>query len=280
VFFPPGFSGTQGKFSGSHTDYRVNLDYRWTDELMTYASVSTGFKGGGTNPRPFIAGQIQPFNTEELTAYEVGFKSDWLDHSLRVNVAAFYNDYKDIQVILLSCPQFGGPPGTPCAAPVNGGHAKIYGGELEVFYHLGGFDFNGSYSHQHFEYTEVNPATGITLGDVAPGFQEEKWSLGAQYQWRVSDSGSIIPRLDWSYSGGYFTNANNDADSWLPGYHLLNGRITYSNDVHKWDVALVGYNLDNALWYTQVFDLTALSGAKYGLPSEPRTISVEFKKKF
>jgi iron complex outermembrane recepter protein len=281
VFFPPGFSGTTGKFSGSHTDYRVNLDYRWTDELMTYASISTGFKGGGTNPRPFVASQIVPFNTEELTAYEVGIKSDWFDHSLRVNVAAFYNDYKNIQVVLLSCPQFsGGNPNIPCAAPVNGGHADIYGGELEVNYHIGGLSLDGSYSHQHFEYKSVDPATGIALGDVAPGFQEEKWSLGAQYQWRVSDSGSIIPRLDWSYSGGYFTNANNDPNSWLPGYHLLNGRITYSNDPHKWDVALVGYNLNNTLWYTQVFDLTGLSGAKYGLPSQPRTISLEFKKKF
>jgi iron complex outermembrane recepter protein len=280
-FFPPGFSGSTSSFTGSHTDYRVNLDYRWTDDLMTYASISTGFKGGGSNPRPFVASQAVPFDTEELTAYEVGFKSDWLDHSLRVNVAVFYNDYKDIQVILLSCPQLsGGNPFIPCAAPVNGGHAKIYGGELEANYHLGGFSLDGSYSHQHFEYTEVNPATGISLSDVAPGFQEEKWSLGAQYQWRVSGSGSIIPRLDWSYSGGYFTNANNDPDSWLPGYHLLNGRITYSNDPHKWDVALVGYNLNNSLWYTQVFDLTGLSGAKYGLPSEPRTISVEFKKKF
>jgi iron complex outermembrane recepter protein len=281
VFFPPGFSGTTGHFSGNHTDYLVNLNYRWNDELMTYASISTGFKGGGTNPRPFVASQIQPFGTEELTAYEVGFKSDWFDHTLRVNVAAFYNDYKDIQVVLLSCPQYsGGNAAIPCAAPVNGGQADIYGGELEINYHLGGLSLDGSYSHQKFEYKSVNAATGISLNDIAPGFQEEKWSMGAQYQWRMSDSASITPRLDWSFSGGYFTNANNDPNSWLPGYHLLNGRITYANDPGKWDVALVGYNLDNSLWYTQIFDLTGLSGAKYGIPSEPRTISVEFKKRF
>ncbi|HEY2676922.1 MAG TPA: TonB-dependent receptor [Steroidobacteraceae bacterium] len=281
VFFPPPFeNGDSSTFSGNHTDYRVNLDYRWTDELMTYASISTGFKGGGSNPRPFIVGQIQPFKTEELTAYEVGFKSDWFDHTLRVNVAAFYNDYQDIQVVLLSCPQFGGPVGTPCAATVNGGHADIYGGELEINYHVGGLSLDGSYSHQHFEYKSVNAATGISLTDIAPGFQEEKWSLGGQYEWRLPNQASITPRLDWSFSGGYFTNANNDPNSWLPGYHLLNGRLTYKSDPGKWDVSLVGYNLNNSLWYTQIFDLTALSGAKYGIPSEPRTISVEFKKRF
>ena len=132
IFFPPGFSGFKGAYSGAKTDYRVNLDYRWTPELMTYASVSTGFKGGGTNPRPFVPTQVQPFGAETLTAYEVGAKSDWFDHSLRVNVAGFYSKYKDIQLVLLTCPQYsGGSTTTPCAAPVNGGNANIYGAELE-----------------------------------------------------------------------------------------------------------------------------------------------------
>ncbi len=49
VFFPPPFeNGEVGSYSGSHVDYRANLDYHWTPDLMTYASVSTGFKGGGT----------------------------------------------------------------------------------------------------------------------------------------------------------------------------------------------------------------------------------------
>ncbi len=280
VFFPPGFSGTVGRYSGDRTDYRADIDYHWNPEVMTYAMVSTGFKGGGTNPRPFIASQIVPFQSETLTNYEVGTKSDWFDHSLRVNVASFYDKYKNIQVVLLSCPQFGGPPGEPCAAPVNGGDANIYGAELELHYTFQGFSLDGSYSHQHFEYTSVNPATGISLGDSEPGFQQSGWSLGAQYEWRLPNAASITPRLDWSYSSGYFTNANNDADSYLPGYHLLNGRITYKPDTGKWDVSLVGYNLANKVWYSQVFDLTATEGSVYGIPSMPRTLSIEFKKKF
>jgi iron complex outermembrane recepter protein len=282
VFFPPGFSGTEGSFSGSKVDYQAVLSYRWTPDFKTYASVSTGFKGGGTNPRPFVATQIVPFADETLTAYEVGAKSDWFDHTLRVNVAAFYSKYKNIQLVLLSCPQFNPPtaPNTPCAAPVNGGDANIYGGELEIDYVFQGFSLNASYGHQHFEYTEVNPATGITLGDSEPGFQPSNWSLGAQYEWHLPNAASITPRLDYGFSSGYFTNANNDPNSYLSGYHLLNGRITYKPDAGKWDVAVVGYNLTNGLWYTQVFDLTATEGSKYGIPSRPRTVSIEFRKKF
>ena len=132
------------------------------------------------------------------------------------------------------CPQFGGPAGEPCAAPINGGNSNIYGGELELNYNIGGFSLDGSYSHQHFEFTYVDPNTGITLGDLYPGFQDSKWSLGAQYQLRLPNAASITPRLDYSYSSGYFTNANNDPESWLPGYHLLNGRVTYKPDDGNW----------------------------------------------
>jgi iron complex outermembrane recepter protein len=282
IFFPPGFSGTTGSFEGSKVDWRVNLDYRWTPELMTYAMVSTGFKGGGTNPRPFVATQIVPFGDETLTNYEIGAKTDWFDHTLRVNVAAFYDKYKEIQLVLLSCPQFNPPtaPNTPCAAPINGGNANIYGGELEIDYVSHGFSFDGSYGHQHFEYTEVNPNTGISLGDSEPGFSPSNWSLGAQYEWHLPNGASITPRWDYSYSSGYFTNANNDPNSYLPGYHLLNSRITYKPQSGKWEISAVGYNVTNNLWYTQVFDLTGTEGTKYGIPSMPRTFSVEFKKKF
>ena len=281
VFFAPGFTGTVGEYSGSKVDYRANVDYRWNEALLTYVSVSTGFKGGGTNPRPFIASQVQPFGPETLTAYEIGAKSDWLDHSLRVNVSAFYNKYKDIQVTLLSCPDYsGGNAGFPCAAPVNGGNADIYGAELEVTYRLQGLSLEGSYSHQHFQYKSVNPASGIPLGSTGQGFQPSKWSVAAQYEVHLPNTATLTPRLDYVFSSGYFTNANNDGNSFLPGYHLLNGRLTYRPDGGKWEAAVVGSNLTDKLWYAQIFDLFASQGQVYGIPSAPRTVWAEFKKKF
>jgi len=282
VFFPPGFSGTTGKYSGSKVDWRANLDYHWTDSLMTYISASTGFKGGGTNPRPFVATQIVPFGIETLTAYELGAKSEWFDHSLRANVSVFFDKYNQIQETLLSCPQFNPPsaPDTPCAAPVNGGDADIYGAELELAYHLGGLSVDGSYSHQQFEFKSVNASTGILIGNSVPGFQSNKWSVGAQYEQRLPNAATVTPRLDFIYAAGYYTNASNDPQSYLAGYHMMNGRITYKPDGAKWDVAVAGTNLLDKLWYTQKFDLSATEGQVYGIPAAPRTIWIEAKKKF
>ncbi len=281
IFFPPGFSGSVGRFSGSRTDYRANVDYRWNEELMTYVNVSTGFKGGGINPRPFIASQVQPFGPETLTAYELGAKSDWFNHHLRANVSGYYNKYKDIQVTLLSCPQYsGGSTLEPCAAPVNGGNADIYGAELEVGYHYGGLDLEGTLSKQHFEYKSINPASGIPLGAPGPNFQPLKWSLGAQYEAGLPNGGSVTPRLDFIYASGFYTNAVADPQSYVNGYHELNARITYRPASNGWELSVVGSNLTDKLWYTTNFDLYASLGSVYGIPSAPRTVWGEFKKKF
>ena len=281
VFFAPGFSGTTATYEGSKVDYRVNLDYRWNDEIMTYASVSTGFKGGGVNPRPFEPSQVEKFAPEDLTSYELGAKTDFLDRSLRVNISAFYEKYHDIQVTLLSCPEFsGGNAAEPCAAPTNGGDANIYGAELEASYHLGGFSVDSSLSKQHFEYTSVVAAAGIPLDAQGQDFQPLKWSLGAQYEIPVWAGATLTPRLDFTFASGFYTNANNDANSYVNGHQELNGRLTYKPATGNWELSVLGTNLTDKLWYTSVFDLSATQGQVYGLPAAPRSIEVQFKKSF
>jgi iron complex outermembrane receptor protein len=137
-----------------------------------------------------------------------------------------------------------------------------------------------SASHQHFEYTSIVAASGIPIGAPEPGFQPLKWSLGVQYDAKMPNGGTITPRMDLIYSSGYQTTAVPDAHSYLPGYHELNGRIAYRPQSDKWDVSVVGANLTGKLWYTQIFDLSGQSGADYGIPSAPRTVWAEFKKKF
>ena len=71
---------------------------------MTYAQVSTGYKGGGVSPRPYFPSQAIPYSPETLTAYEAGVKSQWLDRRLSLNLAGFINKYKDFQATILRRP--------------------------------------------------------------------------------------------------------------------------------------------------------------------------------
>jgi iron complex outermembrane receptor protein len=71
-----GLNGYVGRYAANRFDHRGDLAYRSTDDLMGYVQVSTGFKGGGVDPRPFnVAQASSPFHPESLTTYELGRSS-------------------------------------------------------------------------------------------------------------------------------------------------------------------------------------------------------------
>jgi iron complex outermembrane receptor protein len=274
-------NGAVGHYEGSKVDYRVNVDYRWNPQLMTYAGVSTGFKGGGSNPRPFFATQVQPFEKETLTAYEIGAKTDLFDRRLRLNLSTFINKYKDIQLTRLTCPEFS-PPGLGflCALPTNGGDADVKGAELETDLRFGGLQIDASASLLDFKYTRTRPDVGIPAGAIAPGTIEHKYSFGVQYAFALGSGGSITPRFDWSYQSGYNTNAVATPDNRVAGYQLANARVTWQSPEDKWEAALALTNAFDKLYYLSVFDLLASSGAKYATPDNPREWSISVKRRF
>ena len=75
---------------------RFVLDYRWNEDLLTYVSVSKGFKSGGFDVS-FNEADI-PFDEESVWAYEVGVKSDFAQGRAVLNAAAYFNDYEGFQV--------------------------------------------------------------------------------------------------------------------------------------------------------------------------------------
>jgi iron complex outermembrane receptor protein len=279
--------GVTGVYDGDRIDWRANLQYRFSDELMAYAQVSTGFKGGGINPRPFNPAQVQPFGPETLTAYELGFKSDLFGRLLRLNGAAYYSDYKGIQLTLLSCPQFGGPG--PCALPQNAGDAEIKGFELEATIDPGnGLLIDAAMSYLDFDYTEINPQAGgptapagVQIGMVPPYTPEWKWAAGIQYEFDLGNSGSITPRVDANYQSHLFSNAVNGPRNRIEGYTLANARLTWRNEGEDLEVALEVTNLFDEYYLLTSFDLTgAGAGFVAGQPGRPREWAVTVKKDF
>jgi len=297
-----GFTGT---YQGDRIDYRIAVDYRVSDQFLVYANVATGFKGGGISPRPFNAAQVQPFGPEELISYEIGVKTDLFDDRLRLNIAGFYNDFKDAQLTLLSCPQFGGPG--PCALPQNAGDATVTGIEVELFAEpVDNLDINASFSAIDFDYDCVNiqvvrplnagednicstdPAIVDVLSAPPRGVADLQWSFGIQYMAEMGSSGSITPRVDVIHQSSLNAQATVPAAGspsaqfgQIPSYTLANGRITWRNEDEDLSISLEVTNIFDKYYFTNVFDLVgAGAGVISGTIGRPREWAVSVKKTF
>jgi iron complex outermembrane receptor protein len=193
---PGALTGAVASYKGSRWDWWASIDYRISPEVLVYANASTGFKGGGANPRPFNAGQLISFNPERLTAYEIGLKSDLLDRKLRINVSAFINKYKDIILPVSVCPTVNPAQATPCAARVNGGDADVKGFELETTFNpTKELSIDGSISYLKYDQKFLSAAAlgaGALLSDPQAS-PEWKWSIGAQYDIALGKMGSLTP---------------------------------------------------------------------------------------
>ena len=291
-------NGTTSTYSGERVDYRANIQYALSDNVMAYGQFSTGFKGGGVNPRPFFIQQALSFGPETLQAYELGLKTDLFDRRLRFNVAAFLSKYKDIQLSLGNCTAITGAGfGAPCALPVNAGDADIKGIEVEATLRpVDGLTIDGAVSYIDFEYKKFGTYTfgtstvavggptnlnGPQFGDYAPYTPEWKWSFGLQYEMDLGSAGSLTPRLDASYQSKIYTVSANRETNMIKAYGTANARLTWRNADEDLDVSVEVTNLRNDYYLLTIYDQT-VGGQGYstGQPGRPREWAVSVKKKF
>jgi iron complex outermembrane receptor protein len=281
-------NGLPDHFEDTRVDWRVGVDYNFSDNLMSYVQTSTGYKGGGVNPRPFFPEQRASFAPETLTAYELGFKSTLLDRRMRLNGAVFFNDYEDIQLTLNACETpFGPLPAAPCAKPANVGSAEVKGAELEIeFYPVEGLSLDASASYLDFEYTEIRSgalsgsSTRSPLEMVTPYTPEWKASAGISYQFPATAIGRFGARLDANYQSSVYTNATNDFTNLIDSYTLTNARLSWMGQEDLWEAALEVTNLTDELYYLTIFDQRTSVGQVTGQPGFPRMYGLTLKRRF
>ena len=260
--------------SFENVSFRVGGEYRVSDDLFVYGNVSTGFKAGG-----FTGRTVQPlpeaaeFDEETLTQYEAGFKSDFWNGKARLNAAAFFSEYDDIQIVV----QEGITPIT-----VNAAAAEIKGFEAEAQFQVTeSFFLSGTAGYTDAQYTDVDLSstnalsTGITEDNKFANIPEFKSSITGEYTIPV-ESGELRLRGDWTYTSEIFNNAENTAVLREPGLHLFNAGLTYSDDGGNWDIIAAVRNLTNEIYLVSGFDQPGVGFAE-GTFARPREVSFTFK---
>lgn len=269
-------------YSDDRFDWRAGVSYKFSDDLMVYLQASTGYKGGGVNPRPFYPQQILSFKPEELTTYEIGAKFDLLGDRVRVNTAVFSNSYDDIILNLSNCAaQAGGATvGTPCALPANVGSADVLGAEIELNLRLGGgFSVDATASVMDFEYKDTGVSTGVTTDMITPMTPENKYSLGLMWEGDVA-GGTLLLRGDAAFQSEVHSAAINLPYTRVPSYTVMNARATWRDSGNTWETSLEVNNVLDKIYFFGNADGSTASGTTSYTPAMPRNWAVTFKRNF
>ena len=158
---------------------------------------------------------------ETLDSYEIGFKSTF-GGNLRLNAAIFWNDYTAIQL-----PTNGLRLGASGSADaMRQPEQRRRCGSLwrrdrsRVAYHGCVRRSMPRTAYLDFEYQAIDPgATAVTLGMITPYTPEDKWSLGAQYEFALGSGGTFTPRIDVSYQGEVYSFAVNAPTNFIDRLH-------------------------------------------------------------
>jgi iron complex outermembrane recepter protein len=273
-------NGVAATYNANRWDWRADLSYRFTPQVMVYGQYSTGFKGGGVDPRPFYVQQAVQFNPETLSTYELGLKSTWFQDHLMANLDGYFSQYRDVQLVLGLCGGVAGIPvafGAPCALPYNAGSAHQKGVEFETRMRFGGFEADANMSYLDFKYVSLNPATGVTLDMVTPW--TPKWQAGGGVQYTVSTpAGALTARVDANTRSQVYTAAVNGPYNHIGGYSFFNAHLTWDPPKGNWEVSLQALNFTEKRYWVNVFDLAMLGGASVGgVPSAPMELDLEVK---
>ena len=261
-----------GAFSG-----RLGLEYRWNDDLMSYASVANGFKSGGIFGDATKIGTFLSWDPEYLTTYEVGLRSELLDRRLQLNATLFYSDYKDTQFTV----QRVAPNGTAARLVDNAAASRIQGFELEaVLRPVRNLTFRGGLGYTDAKYTKFDPTIGINKDTKFASTPKWVATIGGQYVLPVGGVGDLIANVDYAYKSKIHYDAYNSPFLVQGGYGLLNARLSLELDEGRWSLSAFGTNLTNKKYINSGTDAYAVLGIVAVQYERPREWGISVKRSF
>ena len=244
--------------------FKLNTSYRFSDDVLAYATVSEGYRIGGSNdvppcPDPLPPQQIvcalpneQEFSPDETLNYEAGIHSTWLDGQLTLNGAVYYIDWTDPQ--LLSATENGLQP-----ISKNGEGAESTGFEVSMSWLIDEhWSVRGSYGYSKAELNDTTtnlietynpPGFQSTIsyidgedGDRLPGSPEHQGSLFVAYE--TPFMGGYLLELNYGIAGNSDVYTRVDKKGFgeaLDGYVLHNASVVLRTDT--WSATLFAHNL-------------------------------------
>ncbi len=237
--------------------WKLGVNYQLTPANLLYASVSTGFKGGGFNDFSPTTGTVAPYGPESLTAYEIGYKGQLLP-KLTVSSAIYFYDYTADQInSLVLFPTAAGVDGVLYTqlAPV-----KIYGWDNEARYQVDKDTvLSGALAYNHTRIQDLKAGQFEALtgayGDF-DGYQlsnTPQWTgnLALTRKFELSNGSQIRARIASKYSDSYLESSYASVVTFKqPAFTRTDASLTYATPGDALTVQLFVENLENKVQRT------------------------------
>lgn len=230
---------TNPQYEDENVSWRAVVEYMPSEAMMVYASYSTGYKAGGFGgTRPITpANSFNTYEPEELSAYEIGLRSDLLDDTLRFNATYFYSTYDALQLSVLE-------PATFQFGIINA-DAVVQGLELESTWRPADWVLlSGNVGMNEFEYDEgsrVEPAVGVPYDQLdGKQFPDLSARLNAAF-FQDTGYGEFSFGGSATYSSEFFRNVANSESITSPSVTTIDLFAALENG--DWRLQLEGQNV-------------------------------------
>jgi iron complex outermembrane receptor protein len=258
---------------------RFAVDYQASPQVLLYATASRGFKSAAFDGR--LNGVADVYNLaaippERLWSYEAGFKSDLAQRKLRLNVAAFYNDWNDLQ----------GTGTNPAGnfVRISAGDVSTKGLEFEAkVVPTRGLELTGQLGLLDTKYRRINfnqslicLANGTATLPIdqleLKGAPHTSYFLGANYTTPRVAGGAFSFGGDVSGKSRFFHTSCNTPGGSEDGYTLANAFAAYETNDGRWRLTLAVDNLNDEKYLTGSFFIGGLRMFS-GYINPPRRVS-------
>lgn len=256
--------------------WRLALAYELNDETNLYTSYSRGVRAGGYNTGALFSGiEFNAVDSESIDAYEAGLKTDLMDRRVRLNMAGFYYDYRNLQVFSLEPNPAGGVP----LQRLQNADADIYGAEIEIQARpVQGLDLAFGAAYVHATYTNfIDPIRGNFKGNTLDKAPRLQMNGSATYSADLGPDWTGRVGADFSYQSKVNFSATNQAPMVGDRHGEVNLHVgmAHSSGV---DFTLFVRNVADKRYLTDMNDLSSL-GFYFPVYNEPRTygLTVRYK---
>lgn len=278
--------------AGSLNPFALRVDLKETFDAVTpklgigytggfgllYGNWARGFKSGGFDGRigyngasdsGTVEAQTRSYDPEFASTFEVGWKGAGGEGGWQFAIAAFFNDYTDLQLSSFSAT----PGGGFATVFTNAGKAETVGFEMELLARPVEnlrLDFNLGYLDA--QYKEFIDATGNDVSDERTPINAPNWTVSLGIQSRHETGfGRLRLAADIGFRSKYYVDVNNLDALAQDGYHVANASIDLEAVDERWGVSFGIKNVTDVAYIAHGFDLTAFPGVGLAYYGDPRT---------